>query len=180
MRGPITCSIPEELKHPLFFSGEDAVISPAALQDRGIAGVNPYFAYELLYWNGLNGYRPWEADQLSLVEIFSHWKRINQKAGLLFSDRKAEDACIYMIEGLSLFFSALFWLNNKPVSLKNWEAAIESFPFKPVNTSDRLSFIFFRPGLYHSYVQLAELFAELEKLYYKKEILSKKTSKHQA
>ncbi|RFU65506.1 YpoC family protein [Peribacillus glennii] len=177
MSGLIRCRIPDELKHPLFFSIEAAEISRDGLQEWSTASDAPYFVYELLYWNGLGGYRPWEAVQPPLLNIFAQWEGIKQRAGLFFSERKADDARLYMIDGLSLFMSALFWLHNQPVSLNKWKTSIATFPFKPVNTADRLSFILSRPGLYHSFIQLGQLFVELEKQYYKKEIVSKKTSK---
>lgn len=176
MTGLIKCKIPEELKSPLFFSEEETELPPEGLQEWTIISGGPYFAYELLYWNDLVGYHPWEGSQKPIVEdLLRQWAGIKGKAGLMFSERKAKEAKGLMIEGLSLFFSILFWLQHQPVNLRSWKEHLGLFDFKPVNTEERLSFILARPALYHSYVQLGELFIELEKQYYKREIKLKKT-----
>lgn len=168
------CKIPEELKSPLFFSEEETELPPEGLHEWTIISDGPYFAYELIYWNDLDGFHPWKGSQKPIVDLFGQWAVIKGKAGMMFSERKAKEAKGLMIEGLSLFFSILFWLHHQPVNLRSWKEHLGLFDFKPINTEERLSFILLRPALYHSYVQLGELFFELEKQYYKREIIFKK------
>jgi len=54
---------------------------------------------------------------------------------------------------------------------------INDYLVKPVNVQERLNFIETKPRLYHSYVQLAELFSEQEKLFAKNKALNKYNKK---
>ncbi|CAH0345509.1 YpoC family protein [Bacillus sp. CECT 9360] len=178
MSGFITCKIPMEMKSSLFFSADEAKLSSVLLKEWTITRGAPFFPYELLYWNDLDGYRPWEDPGKPIEELLCQWEAIQAEAGGLFAERKAQEAEELMKEGLSIYLSILFWMHNGPVGLRDWKDKLEEFSYKPVNSEERLSFIFSRPALYHSFVQLSQLFTELKKLYSKMKIISKKTSKH--
>ena len=63
---------------------------------------------------------------------------------------------------MEYFLECLYWLNEKPVVLRNG-LVDSSLEIKPFNLEDRLQFILKRLNGYHSYKQLDELFKELEK-----------------
>ncbi|MDQ0218952.1 hypothetical protein ELQ35_10260 [Peribacillus cavernae] len=174
MTGLIKCKIPAELKSSLFFSTDEMEISPDRLQDWSITCGEPFFPYEILYWSALDSHHPWENCRKPINDLLARWLVLKEKAGKLFAERKAQETIEPMREGLSLLLSILFWLHSEPVHLMDWEDKLARFPYKPVNTEERLRFILARPVLYHSFVQLGELFTELEKQYHKKNILSPK------
>lgn len=175
MNRTILCKIPKEMESSLFFSEDEAELSPSLLQEWPIPPGVPLFPCELLFWNGLDGYRPWENSALPIEELFLKWEGIRAGAGALFGKREAREAEALMKEGLSIYLSILFWMHNEPVCLRDWKDKLAGFSYTPVNLEERLNFVFSRPSLYHSYVQLGVLFMELKKQYYKMKI--KKTSK---
>ena len=67
--------------------------------------------------------------------------------------------------------SIVYWLNDKPVhSLNEMQVNTNKLEVQPVNFMERYSFIIKKPSNYHSYIQLAQLYIEIEKLYVKKMI----------
>ena len=67
--------------------------------------------------------------------------------------------------------SVVYWLNEQPVhSLNEMQINTNKLKVQPVNFMERYSFIIKKPSNYHSYIQLAQLYIEIEKLYVKKMI----------
>ena len=69
-----------------------------------------------------------------------------------------------MEKAIHVCFSYLYWLNLKPVVLKDWSVQAEALEFVPVNFSERMAFALSRPGLYQSYKVIEQIMAELQKL----------------
>jgi len=80
-----------------------------------------------------------------------------------------------MIKGISLLFLMLFWVNRRPVNVAEWKGRLPELEIKPLNVEERLSFIIKKPGAYFSYIQLEELFIELNKASVKWMAMQKKT-----
>ncbi|MEK4668210.1 YpoC family protein [Niallia sp. FSL R7-0271] len=77
--------------------------------------------------------------------------------------KKDKDVTVRTVKtGVRLFLECLYWTNDSPVHLQKGLIANE-LSVKPFNAEERLTFILSRPGGYHSYRQLDELFKELEK-----------------
>ena len=74
--------------------------------------------------------------------------------------------------------SVVYWLNEQPVhSLNEMQINTNKLKVQPVNFMERYSFIIKKPSNYHSYIQLAQLYIEIEKLYVKKMITKKSASR---
>ncbi|WP_423407209.1 YpoC family protein [Heyndrickxia sp. MSNUG] len=110
---------------------------------------------------------------LAEIEELSHniilkWKQSKLALEGFFKNREGEKVLSIMNDSIELFNEYLFISNGKKVNGK-----INDYLVKPVNVQERLNFIETKPRLYHSYVQLAELFSEQEKLFAKNMALSK-------
>lgn len=110
---------------------------------------------------------------LAEIEEYSHkiilrWKQSKLALEGLFKNREGDKVLPIMKESIELFYEYLFISNGKKVNGK-----LNDYLVKPVNVQERLNFIETKPRLYHSYVQLAELFSEQEKLIAKNMALNK-------
>lgn len=102
---------------------------------------------------------------------FQEWKIIEKQLEGFFKVREKKETVVLMDKGLSLFYEALYVVNDQEVSYD--EASISELTYKPINVVERMNFIQLRRGSFHSFKQLAELFKELEKQYAKKASLEK-------
>ncbi|WP_079509521.1 YpoC family protein [Mesobacillus jeotgali] len=96
-----------------------------------------------------------------MEKILSEWNRYNSELAHYFSNRDSTSALPVMKKAIALFKDFLFITNG----LNEEFHSLGDCTIKPVNVAERLAFISSRPGLFHSYKQLAELFAEQEKQY---------------
>lgn len=159
--------MPNEFVHPLFFRAGDNVPTSDAPFPEAMKHV--YFYYDL---TGIQA--PW-AEIESLAAVFTLWHEERDRLESCFAKRDRASAREPMIRGLSYLLVCLHWLNGKRVAnVREWEKEMDALALKPVNAIERLQFIFARPDLYHSFIQLNELFHETEKLYYKTLAASKK------
>ncbi|MEH7441662.1 YpoC family protein, partial [Bacillus sp. JJ1122] len=108
-----------------------------------------------------------EIEELS-HNIFLRWKQSQLALEGFFKNREGEQVLPIMKDSIELFYQYLFISNGNKVNRK-----INDYLVKPVNVLERLNFIETKPHLYHSYVQLAELFTEQEKLFAKNMALNK-------
>lgn len=107
--------------------------------------------------------------QLLSEKVKGKWEAARMELDNCFKSREASRAKPIMEASIQLFSDYLFEANGTNV--------IEQCELKPVNVSERLEFIKGRPWLYHSYIQLSELFSEQEKLVAKKIALNKQKNK---
>ncbi|MDN4522850.1 YpoC family protein [Fictibacillus fluitans] len=140
--------IPDSMNHPLFF-GRDTK------RDKGC------FREDIVALS----FR--DAPPLSpekLKQKLDGWKTEGEKIRQLFSERKPHEASGPLIDQLSCFIQALFWCNNSWVhDLVHWQNTVDNLPVRPVNAVERLELIFTRPSHFTAWIQLNELFSELEK-----------------
>ncbi|MGA9228421.1 MAG: YpoC family protein [Mesobacillus sp.] len=108
-----------------------------------------------------------EIEELS-HSIIQRWKQSKLALEGFFKNREGEKVLPIMKDSIELFYEYLSISNGKKVYGK-----INDYHVKPVNVQERLNFIETKPRLYHSYVQLAELFSEQEKLFAKNKALNK-------
>ncbi|WP_407268666.1 YpoC family protein [Radiobacillus sp. PE A8.2] len=111
-------------------------------------------------------------DQVNL--LIANWKHQESTIAHLFQQRKNQQAIQPIQNGIHNFIIALYALNQFPNQDGEWlEHEIGNFKYKPLNVVERITFIEGQPHHYHSYIQLNELFRELEKLCAKAEVLER-------
>ncbi|WP_410981980.1 YpoC family protein [Bacillus cereus] len=121
-------------------------------------------------------YEPWSKIEKTIPAVLNVWKVKKEDISILFRDRKRKEASEPMIRFAAHLLSILYWLNGQPVSgLKNMKDKVDELQIKPINFIERYSFITEQPNHYHSYIQLGQLYVEVEKLYAKKIIQKKKS-----
>ncbi|MCZ0754486.1 hypothetical protein M4I42_02720 [Anoxybacillus sp. J5B_2022] len=162
--------VPNEFVHPLFFCAGDEIKERNDVPFPQLMKT-VYFYYDLI---GVTP-PPWEQIEQSLPPVFELWQEEKEALATYFAKKDRARAREPMIRGLSYLLVCLCWLNGKRVqNVREWEKEVEALALKPVNVVERLQFIFARCDLYHSFIQLSELFAETEKLYFKKLVMMKK------
>lgn len=133
------------------------------------------FVYDLLHQSGLSDFKPWDLREKTVPYLFEEWEKNNQTLSSLFSARKRKEAKPIALTSLALFLMALNWVNEKPVeSLINLEEYVKTLKIKPVNCIERLTYALNAPDHYHSYIQLTQLFEELNKQFQKSLYMQKK------
>ncbi|WP_338451827.1 hypothetical protein R4Z09_08140 [Niallia oryzisoli] len=135
------------------------------------------FLYDAAYFHGYETLKPWEISARTVPAILAIWSSVKAELHEKFSLRDQAAAIEPMKKGIGLFLEILYWSNQSPVLWKlNKTVLLDS---KPVNWEERLNFIVTYLNKYHSYIQLTELFSEMEKLFIKHKIMSqaKKASK---
>ncbi|MCT2537350.1 hypothetical protein NC661_00160 [Aquibacillus koreensis] len=109
---------------------------------------------------------------------FNHiqnWNKLSTELADLYSQRKGQQAMKQMDEQIANFKQALYLVNGFSWSENcNFKEDIATFKYKPFNIVERIEFIHNFTQQYHSYIQLNELYKELEKIYAKAMILESK------
>lgn len=163
------CIVTDKYFHPLFYQDETNIIIDTS---RPILDniINYYFCYDIAIEHNVELIqKPWEEDVLPA--IFSYWKNEKEKIKQQIQLRQREKADEPMKTMLSLFISGLYWLNQRHVPpLATLLEEANKLQYKPINISERLEFILQHHTHTHSYIQLDQLFLELEKLYAKSNI----------
>lgn len=116
---------------------------------------------------------PWNSPERYVPFVLEQWKKLNSIIISGYKNRNTNKSAI--IHALSLLTICLFWSNGKPVkSLHVKNMRISELKYKPVNCEERLRFVFQKPTQYHSYVQLQQLFTELEKIFSTAQVVKNK------
>ncbi|HDX9614427.1 TPA: GTPase [Bacillus toyonensis] len=132
---------------------------------------NTYFIFDIE-----RQYEPWNKIETSIPAVLIIWKNKHEEITTLFRNRKKQEAERPMLLFAAHLLSIVYWLNEQPVhSLNGMEDYTSELEVQPVNFMERYSFIIKKPNNYHSYIQLAQLYIEIEKLYVKKMITKKKS-----
>lgn len=106
--------------------------------------------------------------------LISNWKKNRVELSNLFHNKQYELAVGPMKTCLDDFTKSLYIVNNEQWNEhKSIEFDIHNFRYKPFNVIERVRFIKDHPKQYHCYIQLNELFKEIEKIYAKAEIMEK-------
>ncbi|AJD91269.1 hypothetical protein JMA_19520 [Jeotgalibacillus malaysiensis] len=148
-------ALPDQYKHPLFYPSDCIEVN---IQDP--KGFSPYYAADLYAFH--EGEKPWENLDARISAIQNEWQQLSEKVRPLFEGHP-EKTYDDMIMGISLFFTLLYWTNEKHVSVVTWEKDLSGLEVSIMNAHERISFVMKRPAVYFSYIQLDEMFRELAK-----------------
>jgi hypothetical protein len=160
----LNVNIPTSFLHPLFL--KESSLSIELHEDSLETLVDFPFIYDIAYCQGVDLYKPWEERLQTVAFLINHWAETNNSLRKLFDNRRRAEAKPLMATSIASFIMALTWTNKRPVrTLTNWKDAIGCLVIKPVNCLERLVYIINSPDHYHSYLQLVELFEELNKQY---------------
>ncbi|RBP02243.1 YpoC family protein [Rossellomorea aquimaris] len=158
----MTLSIPLQLKDPFFFPDLKVRVDTSH-----IIPYEPFFAYEILYFNEESpGSLPWVDHEYFINNILKSWREGEECLKTLFNKR-SKDTLPLMKKSIAQAYMLLYWSNSMPVILNSDITPIDSLSIKPVNAGERMSFIRINPTLFHSFVQLSQLFVEQHKQYAK-------------
>lgn len=108
----------------------------------------------------------------SIRKLLLVWGSCKHELEHCFKTRETRQASQLMIRSIQCFLDYIYETNGCS-EIEKERQSIKDLAVKPVNVAERLDFIVSRPGLYHSYIQLSELFSEQEKQYAKHLALSK-------
>ncbi|TFE03240.1 YpoC family protein [Jeotgalibacillus sp. R-1-5s-1] len=158
-------SLPQPYRHPLFYSEKDQT---AVRQ----SDFEPYFIEDIIARAEKGA--PWEEIEKWIPVIIGEWERLADEMRPLFEDRP-KDTHDPMVKGLSLFFTLLFWTNEKYVNVYDWESELDHLEVKIVNPKERIHFVLKRPAVYFSFIQLDEMMTEMHKMAAKKVAMKKKS-----
>ncbi|PFJ12133.1 GTPase [Bacillus cereus] len=132
---------------------------------------NTYFIFDIK-----KHYEPWNEIEKSIPAMLNVWKNKHEEIATLFRNRKKQEAERPMILFAAHLLSVVYWLNEQPVHrLNEMQVNVDKLELQPVNFMERYSFIIKKTSNYHSYIQLVQLYIEIEKLYVRKMITKKKS-----
>ncbi|WP_379968461.1 YpoC family protein [Ectobacillus sp. sgz5001026] len=162
--------VPDKFVFSPFFKEGDCIRfdSTVTIEDGSI------FVFEIAAEEGLPFDKPWNKREKTVPIILQMWKQNKDSIASLFRQRKRKEAGPPMVTNTARFLSILFWMNETYLSsLQQYTVQIEALRRKPVNVVERLDFILEQPDHYHSFIQLSELYEEVEKLFEKTMIMKK-------
>lgn len=107
--------------------------------------------------------------EAQITILNQQWNLLQVTLEARFRNRESKQAVPVMEQAIELFIQYIYMTNGIDSSKSKFWAECD---LKPVNLEERLQFIISRPGLFHSYKQLTELFTEQEKQYAKYVALS--------
>lgn len=164
---------PTAFVHPLYYAESEEVETG---RFNWQSSLTVPFKYDIAYALGLAPSNlPWEHHTETVPLLFQLWKEKEVKLNTLHDKRERSDVKVHVIGGIALLLQAIFWMNQVPVrSLADWEKEISQLPEIPVNIEERLDFVMKKPELYHSFIQLQQLFTESSKLFYKMQAIQKR------
>jgi hypothetical protein len=162
--------VPESFRYAPFYSMDAIFICDDDYVDLEKKLKTEPFYFDILYLVGEKLTEvPWEYIERSIPAVFKQWKELKPQLQEKFTQRKSSKQNeAAFIHALSLFIIGLFWTNETHVKgLYVRNMMISSLIQKPVNCEERLLFVIDKPTQYHSFVQLQQLFDELEKIYHR-------------
>ncbi|KPB06631.1 YpoC family protein [Bacillus sp. CHD6a] len=165
--------IPESFLHPHFYSNQDNIsIKTYDLKD--IIAVP--FKFDIAYYMGAAPDQlPWEMTSDSIPDILTSWREKEILLNSLHETRDRKEARKQILLPIAWYLQLLFWMNGQPVrGLTGWKKEVGRLQWKPVNVEERLEFVIKKPEMYHSFIQLQQLYTESAKLFYKMKALEKK------
>lgn len=159
--------IPSSFQLVPFYKENDRITVPKDISFQEKLDSN-YFLVDILSLIDQDAVKPWENREHYIPIVFERWKEVKEQLNEIYKQRKRKQARLIMLQQISVWISSLFWINKRPLEdLYNWRKESDNLSYKPVNLEERLTFILDGPDHYHSFIQLSELFVELEKLYVK-------------
>ncbi|AGX05255.1 MULTISPECIES: YpoC family protein [Bacillus] len=170
----IMLQVSPEVYHP-FLVGEEEAWEPAWADEFQADAI---FIYEIAFYNGIEALRPWEKAEEFFPARIEQWEEVKSSIAALHGKRERLGLAELMRSAIGIFVQMLFWTNGQPARLDTPKEFM-LLNVKPANLNERLEFVLSSPLLYHSFIQLCELQAELEKQRQKKASIEK-AFKHKA
>lgn len=124
----------------------------------------------------INQNESWDESKNTVPEIFRKWDEKKIMISDLYKKRRCDRKILKepMTLSVSWFILSLFRTNHRHApDLEHVLEEIKDLPIKPINLSERLAFILMKIEQFHAFIQLSELFDELEKLFYKQQMMEK-------
>lgn len=177
----VEVSIPKQLQNNYFYSNEQTLTVDTVMYQQWEINAANDVVYEVLYYNNIDSFQPWKHSEVVIPSIMLSWKEKQSLLADLYTKRAVKEAAPYMKEGIKYTLAALFYANEQPIVLNDWQNKVDQLPNVPVNFTERMTFILSRPNLYQSFKALEQIMIELEKMYAritikKQNLLRKKTS----
>ncbi|WP_261129081.1 YpoC family protein [Bacillus sp. Marseille-Q3570] len=146
-----TIQLPEEFEHPLF---DDRVTYDERVNTEELVQVP--FIMDILDET---------IDRSTLCTyLFGCWREGKDEISNLFSQRNRQAARPKMIAGIGWFITLIYWTNKKKVKrLTHLKEELSLMKIQPSNLYERLSFLMGNPDHYQSFIQLCQLYDEMEK-----------------
>ncbi|WP_242142685.1 MULTISPECIES: YpoC family protein [unclassified Bacillus cereus group] len=163
--------IPPEFQCEPFFKESETKIVYTCSQSFEELIQNTYFLFDIE-----QKYQPWRKVEKSIPAVLQMWADKKENLSKLFKERKRNEAKAPMVHFSAYLLSILYWMNEKRISsLKDIKQNTEKLKLQPVNFMERYTFIIEQPNHYHSYIQLTQLYIEIEKIYAKNMMIKKKS-----
>jgi hypothetical protein len=160
--------IPSELKYDGFW---ESFYSTYEKEDRRL----PFYE-EVAFYTGGSLRKPWQVEDECIPQLLKKWETLKEELDKLYQNRDTNGVILPMKQAIALLVQFIYWANGEPARLDRIKK-LNELTYKPVNATERLEFILVRPSLYHSFMQMAELFEEMGKLYQKKKAMDAKLKK---
>ncbi|WP_042346467.1 YpoC family protein [Bacillus massiliigorillae] len=165
MMNVIKVELPTQLQSDLFFLNEQSLsVNVDKYLEWDIATLNVGF-YEALYFNRVESFQPWTKSEVVIPDIMLAWKEKQVILADLYAKRAAKEATQHMKVSIKYALAALYYANEQPIILNDWQKHVEQLEHVPVNFTERMTFILSRPNLYQSFKALEQIMIELEKMY---------------
>jgi hypothetical protein len=163
----INLSVPTSFQTPLFYQDQSEPLRIDLSEQASLLLYVP-FVYDIANHQGIKVYKPWEDREESVRHLLSEWEINRGKLSGLFNARNRKEARPVVIVSIAYFLMGVFWVNRRRVEgLIDCRSYVSSLDIKPVNCVERLSYILNSPDHYHSFIQLTQLFEELNKQFQK-------------
>ncbi|AZB43301.1 hypothetical protein CEF21_13870 [Bacillus sp. FJAT-42376] len=120
---------------------------------------------------GTAPYEPWNHGREPIEHLFKAWSAAKEEQERRFQNKRGKADLALMGYSYSAFIACIHWINGQHAP--SVSSSIGPLTRKPVNVEDRLSYIMNNPLQFHSFIQLKQLFEELEKMHHKQMALLK-------
>ncbi|WP_221565147.1 YpoC family protein [Alkalihalobacillus sp. TS-13] len=156
-----TIQLPDKFIHPLF--GNDDLTYDETMNTVELMEVP--FLLDLL--DETEQFQQRNIDRSVLcTSLFERWREEKVEISKMFSQRNRQAARPKMIAGIRWFITLIYWTNKKKVKrLTHLKEELTLMEIQPVNLYERLSFLMGNPDHYQSFIQLSQLYDEIEKMW---------------
>ncbi|ALC81384.1 MULTISPECIES: YpoC family protein [Bacillus] len=121
-----------------------------------------------LYYENQTDIKPWEHPCEYVPYLFDVWKMIKEKLLPDFDTRKSRGDKGLMLKGMVCLITSFYWIRGTHSETFDWdEVSNKDFAVSPINWKERAEYILQKPNQFPAFVQLDELFIEMEKQFYK-------------
>lgn len=121
-----------------------------------------------LYFENQADIKPWKQPASYVPYLFDVWKMIKEKLLPDFTTRKSRGNIGLMLKGMVCLITSFYWVQGSRSETFDWqEISKKDFKVSPINWKERAEYILQKPNQFPAFVQLDELFIEMEKRFYR-------------